>query len=96
MSPLNPAFLQQPQADLPAPGTASAAPWDRLMLLSQFRLPSTERFAPLPEDYWDPRECSWMLATGQAKVQTILQWVGAGLTLDIGCNDGAIAKRIVL
>lgn len=35
-----------------------------------------------------------MVATGQPKVETILQWVGPGLLLDLGCNDGGIAHRI--
>ena len=36
-----------------------------------------------------------MVATGQAKVHAILQWIEPGLVLDLGCNDGGIAHRIL-
>ncbi len=48
----------------------------------------------VPEDYWDLQESTRTVAAGQPKVQAILEWIGTGLVVDIGCNDGAIARLI--
>jgi len=49
----------------------------------------------VPEDYWDLQESTRAVAAGQPKVQAILEWMGTGRVLDIGCNDGAIARLIL-
>jgi|GEM_PF-2370267 len=71
--------------------------WDELARLVKCIPPQPLEFrpaVPVPEDHWDQHSAAQDVIDNQPKIRQVLQWVGSGSVLDLGCHDGGIASRI--